>query len=45
MEPGATDEISPHGAFGLQKLDNLLVSQGSLEGLFNILVGLITIRN
>ena len=39
VEPeGATDEISPHGAFGLQKLDNLLVSQGSLEGLFNILV-------
>lgn len=32
VEPeGATDEISPHGAFGLQKLDNLLVSQGSLE--------------
>ena len=43
VEPeGATDEISPHGACGLQKLNNLLVSKGSLEGLFNVLVGLIT---
>lgn len=44
VEPeGATDEISPHGACGLQKLNNLLVSQGSLEGLFNVLVRLITV--